>query len=144
MTPEEILKKYELKVTYARIKVLELFQNHPFALSHPFLEKNIDTIDRVTLYRTLNTFEHEGIIHKVLDDSCTLKYALCIDFCKHHDKKHKHEHLHFQCIKCNQTTCLQVQIPCIEVPDGYEIIDTHFSVKGVCKKCNQILSHPNS
>ncbi len=134
MKPEEILKKYQLKITNARIKVLELFQNHNFALSQPFLEKNIELIDRVTLYRTLNTFEEIGLIHKVIDDSFTLKYALCSEVCLHQNN-HKHEHIHFQCVKCNQTTCLDVKIPLIKLPEGYQIEEYHFSMKGICKNC---------
>ncbi len=143
MKPEQILKDYKLKITHARLKVLELFQLYPFALSQPFLEKNIQSIDRVTLYRTLNTFEENGIVHKVIDDTYTLKYALCSDFCSA-QPEHKHEHIHFQCTKCQLTTCLDVQIPKIHFPNGYSIAEFHFSVKGICKKCNEQLSNPNS
>lgn len=135
MKPEEILKSYQLKVTHARVKVLELFQSHPFALSQPFLEKNIDTIDRVTLYRTLNTFEDIGLIHKVVDDTYTLKFALCKDAC-FIQSNHRHEHIHFQCVKCNQTTCLDVKIPLINLPEGYTVEEYLFSMKGICKNCS--------
>jgi len=145
MKPEEILKNYQLRVTNARVKVLEIFQKNPFALSQPFLEKNVETTDRVTLYRTLNTFEKVGLIHKVLDDTYTLKYALCSKVCSDSNiLHHKHEHIHFQCSKCNQTTCLNVQIPLIQLPEDYIAHEVHFSMKGICKNCLNSLSNPNS
>ncbi len=143
MKPEQILKNFQLKITNARIKVLELFQRHQFALSQPFLEKNLEGIDRVTLYRTLNTFKDMGVIHKVLDDTYTLKYALCSDLCYSKNSHHEHKHIHFQCVQCNKTTCLDINIPAINLPEGYLATEYHFFIKGICKNCNDS-SYPNT
>ena len=90
---QEILDKQELRKTPARQSVLGFFLKQTFAIGHSTLEKELSTFDRVTLYRTLASFEEKGIIHKILDDSGVVKYALCSSCDSHH---HHDEHVHFQ------------------------------------------------
>ena len=53
----DILKKNQLSVTDGRKKILGLFLNSEGALSHADIEKDTDSsFDRVTVYRTLQTF----------------------------------------------------------------------------------------
>ena len=63
---EDVLKKNQLSVTDGRKKILELFLNSEGALAHADIEeKTGETFDRVTVYRTLNTFVEKGIIHHI-------------------------------------------------------------------------------
>lgn len=75
-------------------------------------------IDRVTIYRTLQTFVDKGIIHIIPTSDNSIRYALCKDECTeghHHD-----HHIHFVCNKCNNTCCLDdVATPDIKLPKGY-------------------------
>jgi Fur family ferric uptake transcriptional regulator len=59
MKPEvaEMLKKNGLSITDARKTILELFFNTRGALAHASIEKlSGENFDRVTVYRTLQTF----------------------------------------------------------------------------------------
>jgi Fur family transcriptional regulator, ferric uptake regulator len=104
MQPDKksILKEFSLRNTSCREEILQVFLNKNFALSHADIENKLsENFDRVTIYRTLKTFLDKGIIHKVLDDEGTTKYALCKEACAHHE--HHHEHVHFKCIQCGLT-----------------------------------------
>lgn len=132
----QLLKDYQLRKTNARLQVLELFMTTDHALSHHHLEIRLDDVDRVTLYRTLKTFEQKGIIHKAFDGTEALKYALCSQHnCAEHE--HNDNHVHFNCEKCGKTVCLEEVItPPMPVPEGYTIAEQHVLVKGVCPDCH--------
>ncbi|MDQ1086474.1 Fur family transcriptional regulator [Siphonobacter sp. SORGH_AS_1065] len=131
------LKQHNLRHTEAREEVLDLFYNKSFALSHGGLESELqERFDRVTIYRTLKTFLDKGIIHKVLDDEGTVKYAMCKDACQSEDHTHHHDHVHFKCLSCGQTTCLDhVKIPSLALPEGYKRQEINLLVQGICPDC---------
>ena len=131
----EILKKNQLSVTEGRKKILELFLNSPGALAHADIEKNTDSaFDRVTVYRTLQTFVDKGIIHHIPTTDNSILYALCKDNCEeghHHDN-----HVHFICENCNKTICLdEVTVPEVRLPKGFRPNHAEMVVKGLCGDC---------
>ncbi len=132
----EILKDFDLRHTTSRSAILKLFLKKPFALSYTDIEREIaEVFDRVTVYRTLKTFVDKGVVHKVLDDGGSLKYALCSDLCTH--AHHQHEHVHFKCTVCGQTSCLkEVNIPLVELPVGYESHEINLLIQGKCQNCH--------
>ena len=132
---EQILKDFRLRNTSSRADILRLFLNHGYALSYTDIEKKVaETYDRVTVYRTLKTFLDKGVVHKVLDDAGGLKYALCKEHCS--QAEHHHEHVHFKCIRCGQTNCLEdVEIPEVHLPKGYKPQTLNLLIQGVCLKC---------
>ncbi|MBP9926803.1 MAG: transcriptional repressor [Cyclobacteriaceae bacterium] len=131
----QILKDVDLRKTSSRATILGLFMRNPFALSYSDIEHQIaDTIDRVTVYRTLKTFLDRGVIHKVLDDEGGLKYALCSKPCS--TVEHHHEHVHFKCDKCGQTNCLEnVIVPEVDLPKGYLAKEVNLLIQGTCSHC---------
>ncbi len=132
---DSLLKSYNLRSTNCRNEILSLFLNQDFALSHGDIEKEVSAHDRVTVYRTLKTFLDKGMIHKVLDDGASAKYALCRD-CKS-EAHHSHNHIHFKCVRCEATLCLDgLDIPNIALPLGYQYIEADLLVQGVCKSCS--------
>ncbi|MCH7397293.1 transcriptional repressor [Belliella sp. DSM 107340] len=137
ITPLEILKEHNLRITNCRKEVLDTFLKKKSALSHADLEQIFQKdFDRVTLYRTLKTFLDNDLIHKVLDDSGAAKYALC-----HHshakDEHHDHEHVHFKCEKCGQTKCIEESIlPKINLPSGFINKEVSLLVQGICDQCS--------
>jgi Fur family transcriptional regulator, ferric uptake regulator len=135
MEAKGVLEDHALKSTACRNEVLQLFLNIPQALGQSDIEKNIDPgFDRVTVYRTLKTFLDKGLIHKVLDDAGTTKYALCNE-CG--ENNHNHEHVHFKCNNCGQTLCLdKIAIPVINLPEGFKITEKNILVHGTCKNCS--------
>lgn len=133
---KDLLKEFDLRTTSCRTEILSLFIDKDYALSHSDIEQKIsEAHDRVTVYRTLKTFLDKGLIHKVLDDGGSAKYALCKESCTSDD--HNHEHVHFKCIRCGMTNCLDnVEVPKISLPSGYNAIETNLLVQGICKACN--------
>ena len=131
----QILKDYDLRTTTSRSAILRLFIRNSFALSYSYIEQEISaTFDRVTVYRTLKTFLDKGVIHKVLDDEGSLKYALCKEHCT--TAEHHHEHVHFKCTHCEQTTCLDdMKIPGMTLPSGYKATELNLLIQGICPKC---------
>lgn len=132
----ELLDKHQLKKTGPRLSVLSILTSRNTAISQPELETILGKdIDRVTLYRTLSTFEEKGIIHKVLDLNGTANYALCFSACDEHE--HKDEHVHFNCTVCLNVYCLDaIQVPHLPIPSGFVSESVNFIVYGVCDKCN--------
>ena len=135
MTATQTLKDHNLRHTSNREELLNLLLQTDHALAHGDIEACLGPdYDRVTIYRTLRTFVDKGIIHKVLDDTGDPKYALCRHSCAKDD--HHHDHVHFKCQQCGQTTCLDhVQIPAISLPNGYSRVETNLLIQGRCPEC---------
>ena len=137
MSATQTLKNFDLRHTNGREEVLNLFLGADHALSHGDIENGLGPDhDRVTIYRTLRTFLDKGILHKVLDDGGNPKYALCRETCA--EGHHHHDHVHFKCEDCGQTTCLdQVTIPVVALPNGYSRKEMNLLIQGVCQECNK-------
>lgn len=135
-----ILKAHDLRLTEPREHILQLFLEKDYALSHPYIESSVNAaIDRVTVYRTLKTFVEKGIIHKVPDDTETAHYALCSPACEGGHGHHQHDHVHFKCVSCQLTQCIDnVHIPKITLPTGYQFLEANLLVQGICDKCHNI------
>ncbi|MEX1189735.1 MAG: transcriptional repressor [Bacteroidia bacterium] len=130
-----ILKSHGLKKTGIRVKVIEMLNKMPYAVSQPELENKLsDDADRVTIYRTLKSLEEKGVVHKIIDMAGLSKYALCKDDCNDH--QHQDEHLHFHCIECGNIYCLNISsLPQYSLPKGYTVNQMHLSAQGICKAC---------
>lgn len=132
---QRLLKDFRLRTTPSRQEILHLFLLKEYALSHGDIEKAINnSLDRVTVYRTLKTFLDKGLIHKVLDDEGSLKYALCKEACT--TAGHHHNHVHFKCTACGQTNCLNVEIPPMRLPKGYKPKELNILIQGICENCS--------
>ena len=134
---DDILRRNSLSVTESRKKILNLFLNVHGALAHGDIEtKAGEKFDRVTVYRTLQTFVEKGIIHTIQTTDNSVRYALCKDNCSeghHHDN-----HVHFICLKCGTTLCLEdVVAPEIKIRKGFSINEIEVVVKGICMDCQQ-------
>lgn len=131
----DILKRNNLSVTDSRKKILDLFLKNNGALAHADIEKSTGEIfDRVTVYRTLQTFVEKGIIHNIPTTDNSILYALCKDNCEaghHHDN-----HVHFICDSCGKTICLDdVTVPEVKLPKGFKPDHAEMVVNGICGDC---------
>lgn len=131
----DILKRNQLSVTDSRKKILDLFLTSNGALAHHDIEeKTGEKFDRVTVYRTLQTFVEKGIIHTIPTVDNSVLYALCKDECTtghHHDN-----HVHFVCNNCNVTYCLDdVVTPEVKLPKTFKPKVIEVVVSGVCGNC---------
>ena len=135
-TQTQLLRDHRLRRTSSRSAILGLFQRNTQALSHGDIEKHLASgFDRVTVYRTLKAFVDKGVLHKVLDDQGALKYALCNDDCS--VSGHRHEHVHFKCSHCGETSCMEgVAIPPVTLPGGYEAHEMNLLIQGICERCS--------
>ena len=131
----DLLKKNNLRATPIRKELLRLFLESKNALSNQDIEEQMSEVDRVTLYRTLKSFQNKGIIHRAFDGTDVTKYASCNDNCNAH--AHHDEHLHFHCSRCDNTFCVdEIPIPKLEMPIGFKAHKTNIIVDGVCQKCS--------
>lgn len=133
----ELLKSYRLSITDSRRQVLQLFYGHNGALAHADIEKKAgNKMDRVTIYRTLQTFEEKGIVHSIPSADNVVRYALCKEQCAaghHHDN-----HVHFVCNACGKTSCLDnVLVPKVILPRGFVPAEANMVVKGICNLCRR-------
>ena len=134
---DDLLRRNSLSVTESRKKILNLFLNVQGALAHGDIERKAgEKFDRVTVYRTLQTFVEKGIIHTIPTTDNSVRYALCKDSCTeghHHDN-----HVHFICLQCGATLCLEdVEVPEIKMRKGFSVNEIEVVVKGICLDCQQ-------
>jgi len=131
----DILKKNGLSVTESRKKILELFLDSNGALAHADIESNAAVnFDRVTVYRTLQTFVEKGIIHQIPTTDNSILYALCKHNCQ--EGQHHDNHVHFICNNCDKTFCLDdVNVPTVKLPKGFTPEQAAMVVTGVCGDC---------
>lgn len=132
---EKLLESNGLKKTSARIEMLKIFIDYDYALSAKEVISHMKkTHDRVTVYRTLTSFEKNGIIHRASEDSNGIRYALCSHSCP--EKAHTDEHVHIICEKCSQTYCLDsIKIPKIKALEKFLIKKINYTINGICDAC---------
>jgi Fur family ferric uptake transcriptional regulator len=131
-----ILENHDLRKTSFRKDVLNVFlSNRGRALSSAELEDYLKEADRITLYRTLKSFEEKGVIHQAVDGSNLNKYALCSDDCS--TGTHQDEHAHFHCSICGETQCLYHSLKTLEyrVPEKFVVTGSDVVLTGKCPKC---------
>lgn len=136
MQLNKLLHQHDLRNTAIRRQVLGFFLESEHALSHRMLEDRLSgKFDRVTLYRTLKSFEDNGLIHRVINDDESVQYALC----QHkgcEQERHLDNHVHFKCEACGLTYCLdEVKPPAVSLPDNYSARDYQFLIIGTCDQC---------
>ena len=132
----QVLDNHALRKTAMRMDVLQVFlDKEEIALSNQELEAELEDSDRVTLYRTLKTFEKKGIIHQAIDGSGINKYAMCHADCTEHE--HVDDHAHFHCTQCGKTLCLEeIDVPQVDVPPGYQVQTSYMVIQGQCNQCD--------
>lgn len=135
LTIEEELFAKNIKPTAMRILVLKFLKKQQGAVSLADIENSFDQSDRVTIYRTVKTFESKGLLHSITANNVT-QYALCSPNCS--EDNHRDTHLHFICKQCKKTICLtQVAIPTIEIPEGFQLSEIEVIAQGICQLCKK-------
>jgi len=118
--------------TPAKQAVLDILKSSKVALSQEDIEQKVKgTMDRVTVYRILNSFCEDGYTHKILSDDGKYYFAICLN-CT--EKKHQHNHFHFRCLNCQQVECLSENVN-VQLPKGYELVHINCLLTGYCKNC---------
>jgi len=119
------LKKNNYKITKTRREVIKYIENKCHFFSANVLIKELDQLDRVSIYRTLDLLENLDLIHTVTQKDGRKFYEL-------HEKNEHHHHI--VCKECSKYEC----IPCggldIELKD-FEKIHHSIYITGVCSNC---------
>ncbi len=135
ISDEQTLDNAGLRVTAVRLMIWRQVR-HGFhdAFSLADLEQALPTVDRSTLFRTIGTLTEAHLLHEIDDGSGSQKYCVChLD-----DTRHCQGHVHLTCIRCHRTFCLtDVQIPPVALPQGFQVEETEYVVKGICQKCQE-------
>lgn len=134
MEAAEILQNHHLKKTSPRVSIIEALQTNPNPLSEAEVKEKMGALyDRITFYRSVQTLEEAGIIHRIVADNTVVKYAL-----NHCEKGHQHtsDHVHFYCTKCNALVCLNtIKTHAYELPEGFTCSHCEVVIKGMCNNC---------
>ncbi|MFD3001270.1 Fur family transcriptional regulator [Pontibacter toksunensis] len=113
--------------------VLSVLAASAKALSQDAIEQKINIdIDRATVYRVLNRFCEDGIIHKIVAEDGKQYFAVCT---KCDEKKFADHHFHFRCKSCQTIECMPMAVH-FSAPEGYHVENVNCVLTGVCKDCS--------
>lgn len=121
----ETLLQHGYKQTPPREKVIKAITRFNGLFSTNDIIKKTTTVDRVSVYRTIELLSALDIIHPVTLRDGEQVYEL------HADKKHAH---HVVCHDCNKTTKIACSIPNI-VLKGFHHIHHTLVLSGLCSRC---------
>ena len=115
-----------------RNKILQILAEKKQALAHKDFQLIMnDLCDRVTIYRALDKLHDDGKIHKITGVDGVIQYAIC-NKCL---DKHRHDHVHFNCVKCQKVSCVENSEPTIHLPKEYQVHEIQCLVSGICPDC---------
>lgn len=130
-----LLDQLGLRVTKARLAVLQFILQSRRAVSHADVEGGLadQHIDRVTLYRTLDTLADAGLLAKSIGSDRVARFVPI----PRGDHRH---HAHFSCDQCGRLYCLPAKPPRpAALPEGFEASNVELNVHGLCADC---ATHP--
>lgn len=105
-------------------------RHEPFTLLD--MEVWMPHMDRSSIFRALRLFTEHHLLHEIDDGTGQQKYCVC----RCGDDDHHLNHIHFTCRHCGRTFCLEDHlIPIAPLPEGFEMEEVEYVVKGLCPKC---------
>lgn len=135
-----LIRAAGVKVTRGRVRILELLRAASQPLSHAEIETALgenrdESVDRVTVYRILDSLVDSGLALKAVDTRGIFRYSSADS-----QQQHRH-HIHFRCIDCGGVFCLDVPPPVPpKLPSGFKLTDVTFDVRGTCARCTSATS----
>ena len=128
------LEKRGIRPTALRLLIFKTIAGYRQAFSLSDLEEQLDTVDKSTLFRTLNLFHRQHLIHSIDDGSGSIKYSVCSPDC---NCSLQDLHVHFACYRCQRTFCMEnIAIPQVKLPPGFSLSSVNFVLKGLCDACS--------
>lgn len=129
-----ILREKRLRLTDSRKEILNVLQRAASSVGLADLERELPNIDRVTMYRTLQSFRQKEIIHMVNDPLLgTPRYI-------YSRPELARRHAHFKCNGCGALVCLACEFPSNDfpaLPPGYGMDGYSLVIHGLCNRCNK-------
>lgn len=130
-TAEEHLQEHGVRPTAVRILVWRKICRKKQTFSLSDVEEMLPEMDRSSIFRALRLFKEKQLLHELDDGTGSCKYCLCR--CEEDDHLN---HVHFNCIKCGKTYCLEHEtIPRVQLPEGFEMREAEYIIKGLCPEC---------
>jgi len=132
----ELIRAAGVKVTPGRVRVFDALQTAQQPLCHAELEvqcaagDGAAALDRVTLYRILDSLVTCGLALKAVDTRGVFRYSAA-------GTQHRHQgHVHFRCTDCGGVFCLKTPPPPPpKLPRGFRLAEVEFDVRGTCATC---------
>lgn len=119
-----------LKVTPWRVRVCALLLAATQPMSHAEIEALLPAVDRVTLYRVLDSLVAAGLALKAVDPRGVYRFSAPGARRRHGD------HVHFRCTGCGGMFCLKAPPPPPpKLPRGFRLSAVEFDVRGTCAQC---------
>ncbi len=130
----KIIRENNLRCTKNRLAILGILLDSDVPLTHEeiLMQLRDSGINRVTIYRGLQSFLEKGIVHRVEAGDRLWRFAVC--GCK----SRTHCHPHFTCRACGRVECLfQYPLPIITDPaPGYQVEEQEVYLRGICADCS--------
>ena len=128
-----ILHDARLYTTEARIGILKVLMQAAGPLRQDQIGERLTsrTLNKATVYRTLESLLAAGLVHRVFMDDRACHFELA-DHCTE-----KQCHPHFTCTNCGVTTCLtDITLPLAQIPrKGFVISRQQVRLEGLCPAC---------
>ncbi len=120
--------------TPSKEAVLDLLVHAKKAMSQDAIEQKIKIdIDRATIYRVLNRFCEDGLVHRIVAEDGKQYFAVCMKCDKN---KMDDNHFHFRCTRCETIECLPLPVH-FSVPKNYTVESVNCVLTGICKDCSK-------
>ena len=131
MKVEHLMAEHGVKVTANRLLIARALEQAGRPLSMMELEAQVESIDKSNVFRSLMAFKDAHLVH-VLDGD-PVRYELCHS---HHQDHDDDLHVHFFCVKCHKTYCLEeIPVPPVQAPEGYRVQEESYLLRGICPQC---------
>lgn len=119
--------------TTTKEAVLSVLTSRRRAMSQDAIMRQMDVdADRATVYRILNRFCEDEIVHKIVADDGKQYFAVCV---KCDENTIPNNHFHFRCTKCETIQCLPTLVE-FSVPPKYKVYQMNCILIGICKDCS--------
>ncbi|SFF61923.1 Fur family transcriptional regulator [Thermoflexibacter ruber] len=119
--------------TTTKEAVLSVLTSKRRAMSQDAIMQQIGVnADRATIYRVLNRFCEDGLVHKIIAEDGKQYFAVCM---KCDETKLADNHFHFRCTSCQTIECLPEAVH-FSVPNGYNVESVNCVLTGVCPQCS--------
>lgn len=132
----DMIRAAGVKVTRGRVRVLDALHGARQPLSHAEMESLLDgeadaALDRVTLYRILDSLVACGLALKAVDTRGVFRFSAAGAQRQHAN------HIHFRCTGCGGVFCLKAEPPPPpKLPRGFRLNEVAYDVRGLCAGCS--------
>ncbi|HBE78066.1 MAG TPA: transcriptional repressor [Firmicutes bacterium] len=130
----QIIKGAGLRYTPGRAALLGILMDALAPLTQEEISLRLTGVglNRVSIYRAMESFLKAGLVHRVENGDRVWKFAYC--GCG----SRKHCHPHFVCRSCGKVECLvDLSLPEISnMKPGYCIEERELYLRGLCDECS--------